>query len=197
MLSPSLLFLLSSFLMSPPFLSGASLSSCHILISSTFLSSSFPFLISLLSTPPLFPSYFFHPLSPLLLPVPKSTVFFKIFPQLLITFLPSLHHLSVSNKIYSFLSLSFCCSPLLTCVMSLLPHQEAPPAELKPGFLPAGERPQHGVRVGRHRRGVRAGAGPRWLPVHGVRLPGDLRLRGHHPLNRLPSSSTWPAIGQL
>lgn len=76
---------------------------------------------------------------------------------------------------------------LLTPVMPFVPHQEAPPAKLQPGFLPAGQRPQHGLCVSSHLWGVRAGAGPRWLPVHGVRLPGDLRHCHDRPVNSLPS----------
>lgn len=59
--------------------------------------------------------------------------------------------------------------------LPLTPPQAAPAAELQPGLLPAGERAQHGERVHAHLRGVREREGRGWVPVHGLRLPGDLR----------------------
>lgn len=53
-------------------------------------------------------------------------------------------------------------------------QQETPPAQLKPGFLPACQRSQHGFCVHRHFRGLRTRERRRWLPVHGLRLPGDI-----------------------
>uniref|UniRef100_A0AC11BMN9 Uncharacterized protein n=1 Tax=Ovis aries TaxID=9940 RepID=A0AC11BMN9_SHEEP len=54
---------------------------------------------------------------------------------------------------------------------------EAPPAaQPHSSLLPAGEPAQHGERVHAHRGHIRAGEGRGWLPLHGLRLPGNLRL---------------------
>lgn len=107
-------------------------------------------------------------------------------PQVLSFFLLTFSFIPFSppHSVY-FISFPLFISP--HSAMSLSPHQEAPPAELKPGFLPAGQRPQHGLCVGCHLRGLRTGAGPRWLPLHGVRLPGDLWHSPDRPVNSLPS----------
>lgn len=55
------------------------------------------------------------------------------------------------------------------------PPQATPAAQLQPGLLPAGERAQHGERVHAHLRGLREREGRGWIPLHGLRLPGDLR----------------------
>uniref|UniRef100_A0A8P4K7Q8 Microtubule-associated protein 1 light chain 3 beta n=1 Tax=Dicentrarchus labrax TaxID=13489 RepID=A0A8P4K7Q8_DICLA len=166
-------YLLSSHVLSfifSTFLPCLSLSFQNLLLSLSSLS-------SLLSFPP----HITYPSNSSLLPFP---VFF--------TFLSS-YFLSFPFHLLS--------SPLLPShphsAMSLSPHQEAPPAKFQPGLLPAGQRPQHGLCVCCHLRGVRAGAGPRRLPLHGVRLPGDLRHCHERPVNSPPSFSPCQAIGQL
>ena len=71
----------------------------------------------------------------------------------------------------------FLYSPSFLTLLLLCVHQEAPPIKFQPGLLPPGQRSQYGVRVGRHLWGLWTRA--RWwrLPLHGVRLPGDLRSR--------------------
>lgn len=54
--------------------------------------------------------------------------------------------------------------------------QAPPAAEPHPGLLPIGQPAQHGVRGHAHLPDLRAGARRGWLPLHGLRLPGDLRL---------------------
>lgn len=57
-----------------------------------------------------------------------------------------------------------------------LPHQAPPAAEPHTGLLPAGEPAQHGVGVHAHLGDLRAGARRGRLPLHGLRLAGDVRL---------------------
>lgn len=61
-----------------------------------------------------------------------------------------------------------------------LPPSPQTPAAAEPhaGLLPAGQPAQHGVRVHAHLRDLRAGARRGRLPLHGLRLAGDLRLLG-------------------
>lgn len=56
------------------------------------------------------------------------------------------------------------------------PPQASAAAEPHAGLLPAGQPAQHGVRVHGHLRDLRAGAGRGRLPLHGLRLAGDLRV---------------------
>lgn len=96
----------------------------------------------------------------------------------------SLRHpppLPFSHSLY-FPPFSFLCVSFLTAICAS-PHQEAPSAQLQPGLLPAGQWPQHGLGVGRHLGGIWARAGRGRLPLHGVRLPGDLRHAVDRPLN--------------
>lgn len=60
----------------------------------------------------------------------------------------------------------------------LNPHQAPPPAEPDPGLLPTGQPAQHGLRLYHDLTNLRAGARRGRLPLHGLRLAGDLRLLG-------------------
>lgn len=68
--------------------------------------------------------------------------------------------------------------PVFYFPWSSLSLQAPAAAQPHPGFLPAGQPAQHGVRVHPHLRDLRAGAGRGRLPLHGLRLTGDLRLLG-------------------
>lgn len=52
------------------------------------------------------------------------------------------------------------------------------PAAAQPntGLLPPGQPAQHGQRLNTHLGDLRAGARRGWLPIHGLCLPGNLRL---------------------
>lgn len=69
-------------------------------------------------------------------------------------------------------------TPFFFLCYSPPPPQTPTAAEPDAGLLPAGQPAQHGVGVHAHLRDLRAGARRGRLPLHGLRLAGDLRLLG-------------------
>lgn len=67
---------------------------------------------------------------------------------------------------------------LISSSPSPRPTQASAAAEPHAGLLPAGQPAQHGVSVHTHLRDLRAGERRGRLPLHGLRLAGDLRLLG-------------------
>lgn len=69
-------------------------------------------------------------------------------------------------------------TPFFFLCYSPPPPQTPTAAEPDAGLLPAGQPAQHGVGVHAHLRDLWAGARRGRLPLHGLRLAGDLRLLG-------------------
>lgn len=77
-------------------------------------------------------------------------------------------------------SFFFVSSPL---ILSLLP-QEQDGAVAHSGLLPAHQQQGSGQHVADHGSGLQGAAGWRWLPLHDLRLPGNVRTL---------TSKHWPA----